>query len=169
LSFKRVRDFFAGFLSVSPEFCRYNMWFQSISLPTRLVYHFTTDSRHWSISSRKKWVFLETKAEHDSNTRKKSKCSKYFIVQKDIEVSYKYTIWNRAFVNQKLHFSKIKSYYATKLSETSSDLLEFQKIEYDAGFALLGLLPYVSSCDILFFFSFFNALNFVKVEVRKEF
>lgn len=65
-------------------------------------------------------------------------------------------------------FSKIKSYYATTLSATSSDLLEFQKTEYDTGFALLGLLPYISSCNNPLFFSFFNALNVVKIEVRKE-
>jgi hypothetical protein len=51
---------------------------------------------------------------------------------------------------------------------TSSDHLEFQKIEYDAGFALLGLLPYISSYDNPLFFSFFNALNVVKIEVRTE-
>ena len=36
-----------------------------------------------------------------------------------------------------------------------SDLLEFQKIEYDAGFAPPGLLLYTSSCNNPLFFSFF--------------
>jgi hypothetical protein len=65
-------------------------------------------------------------------------------------------------------FSKIKSYYATKLSATSSDLLEFRTIEYDAGFTLLGLLAFISSCDNFLFFSFFNALNVIKIEVTQE-
>ena len=53
---------------------------------------------------RRKWVLLETKAEDDWKTRKKSKSSKYVHFTKIMEVSYKYTRCNRAFVNEKLHF-----------------------------------------------------------------
>jgi len=53
---------------------------------------------------------------------------------------------NSSFYKSKLaFFLKIKSYYATKLSATSPDPVEFQKTARDAGSAWPGLLPCISN------------------------
>jgi hypothetical protein len=83
-----------------------------------------------------------------------------------MEVSYKYTRCNRAFVSQKLNFFKRKSYYAAKISGASPDPVEFQKIERDADLPRSTLPLCMLSYDTPFF-SLFYSLNIAKIEVGK--
>jgi hypothetical protein len=65
-------------------------------------------------------LFLENKAEDDSKPREKSKSSKYVHFTKIIEVSYKYTTYNRAFLSQKSIFFKNKSVLRDQIFQDQS-------------------------------------------------